>query len=88
MRGALAGFRIGYLGSVVWARASGRAAHAGHRRCRRARLLGDSAENDTEERVAASRLRERARIGEQPWDAGLAVCRVITIDEIAEWMTK
>jgi hypothetical protein len=78
-------FRIGYLGSVVWARPSGRTAHAGQKVSPR-RLLGNSAENYTEERVAPSRLRERARIGEQPWDAGLAACRVITIDEVAEWI--
>ena len=36
--------------------------------------------------MAPSRLRKRARIGEQPWDAGLAVGRVITIDEVAEWI--
>jgi hypothetical protein len=56
----------------------------GHRSCRRSLLLGDAAEHGTEKRVAPSRLRERARIAEELWDAGLAACRVITIDEVAE----
>ena len=56
----------------------------GHRSCRRSLLLGDPAEHGTEKRVAPSRLRERTRIGEESWDAWLAACRVITIDEVAE----
>jgi hypothetical protein len=85
MRGRPRDFGIETGGASSGRGPSERTAHAGPQKVSpRALLLGDPAEHNTEERVAPSRLRERARIGEQPRDAGFAACRVITIDEVAE----
>ena len=46
--------------------------------------LGQLAKNGAEKRVAPSRLRERARIGQEPWDPGLTTRRVVAVDDVAK----
>jgi hypothetical protein len=57
---------------------------AGVRESKRQFSLGQLAKHGAEKRVAPSRLRERARIGQEPWDPGLTARRVVAVDDVAK----
>jgi hypothetical protein len=56
---------------------------ASGRESKRQFSLGQLAKHGAEKRVAPSRLRERARIGQEPWDPRLTARRVVAVDDVA-----